>query len=549
MSAANSVWVVLSVWSLPVALPLGLGYVWWQLLAEAVAAATRQWSPRHAGVFDHRLSAPGAEEPAHRAYWAGRLALDSRDAARSAFATLGLLLTGRWLRRVTARLARGRYPGTGLPGDPPIVRLLLFLLLPGTALGALLGGLLALVVLVCAFTVLGLLLLLVLTGAALAVVALRVPRRLWLTVRAVRMKCPYPDCYRPLALLARPCPGCGAVHRSLRPGRYGVLHHVCRCGQRLRVVAPPPSECRCPHCDRSLPAVLGRTPVVHLPLVGGTSSGKTMLLAAVVAGLDAWAVRSGLTVEHASDQDRAAARALADEVSGGGWARKTQGAPKALMLLVGSGRRRRLLYLYDPMGEALRDGGSVRAQQYLAHADGILLLVDALADREVRSRLSAADRVRADGGRPAEQGPLDTFRGLTGELGALTGRRGRLPLAAVVPKRDVLDSLDSLPVLGTDVADWLCQAGLRPLVSGLDHDFGQVRHWAVSARAVATEAGGDGELRRAAEPVLWLLSRTGLRLGRDVQLSAHPVRGPRLPGPRRTATAPARTATAARGEE
>ncbi len=90
-------------------------------------------------------------------------------------------------------------------------------------------------------------------------------------------------------------------------------------------------------------------------------------------------------------------------------------------------------------------------------------------------------------------------------------------MATVVTKRDVLDQLTSLPRPAEPVDAWLGAIGLDELVRALGHDFAAARYWVVSARA-ATGAGAlDTEQRRAAEPVLWLLSRTGLRVGRLVE--------------------------------
>ncbi len=169
------------------------------------------------------------------------------------------------------------------------------------------------------------------------------------------------------------------------------------------------------------------------------------------------------------------------------------------------------------MGESLRDADTTRGQGYLAHADGVLLVTDVLAAPVVRRALHAGDTERAQAARPADLGPVETYAGFTGELQGLGGRRGRLPVATVVTKRDVLDQLDSLPRPTEPVEAWLTGIGLDELVRALGHDFAAARYWVVSARA-ATGAGAlDAERRRAAEPVLWLLSRTGLRVGRLVR--------------------------------
>ncbi len=458
--------------------------------------------------------------------------VDARSAARAALDVVWTRLTAEWLRKTAARLFQGRWPVVDLPGENWFIRTVLRAVAPGTAVGAALGAGLTALLMSVALAVLALLCGVVWLLAMAAVLVLRGAERLWALVRGIRMKCPYPGCYRPFPLAVHRCPNCDVPHGALRPGRYGALWHVCVCGQRLVTTSFAGRgrlATRCPHCDQRLPEAVGSTRVVHVPLVGGTSSGKTMLMAAMVEGLQSWSRRSPLSVEYASAADRQDAGTLHQQLQQVGWAHKTQGGqPRAFMLVVRHGRRRRLLYLYDPMGESLRDAGSVREQHYLAHADGVILVADVLAEPHVRRGLRGADAERADAARPADQGPTDTYQRLTGELAALTGRRGRMPVATVVTKRDVLDQIASLPVPGARIDGWLSDIGLGALVRGLGHDFGAARYWAVSAHA-ATGAGAlDSEQRRAAEPVLWVLARSGLRVG---ALAAE-TPGPGVPGPR-----------------
>ncbi|MFK0260352.1 hypothetical protein ACIQU1_03265 [Streptomyces angustmyceticus] len=514
-----------------VGLPLCLGHTLWRFIGLSLSAATRVLGPRQPGVPDPRIPLVTGE-PAQRAYWAQQMWVDTRSVAVSALGSIWYELNTEWLQRKAQRLFLGQRPANGYRGDPPIGRLMLILAAPGTAAGAVAGALLAAVFSCLVLAWFGLLLggwWLVCGGA---VVTLRGAEGLRKLVRGIRMKCPYPSCYRPFPLAVHRCPDCGAAHRALRPGRLGVLWHVCTCGKRLVTTAPAGSgryATRCPHCDRQLPAAVGTTRVVHLPLVGGTSSGKTMLLAAMTAGLQSWSRRGALTVEYASATDQQDAGSLHQQLNTAGWALKTQGGqPRAFMLCVGHGRRRRLLYLYDPMGESLREAGTVREQQYLAHADGVILVADVLAEPQVQRALDDTDTARVTSARPSDQGPMETYQRLTGELAALTGRRGRIPVATVVTKRDVLDQITTLPVPGARIDTWLTAVGLGALVRGLTHDFGATRYWAVSAHA-ATGAGAlDSEQRRAAEPVLWVLARTGLRTG-SLNAEAPPVG---VPGPR-----------------
>lgn len=524
-----------------IAVAICLGYGLWRFVALSLGAATTAFAGRTPGSPDPRITPYPGKEPAQPAYWTRQMWIDAAAAGRAAAYAVWYLLAHHWLDEIVRhRLLRGRHGTTGDEADHVLGRLLLRLIAPATALAALLSALLSCALLLGVAVAFAAQLLLVRGTALAGVLGGRGAERLWKLARGIRMKCPYPGCYRPFPLAVHLCPDCGAAHRELRPGRYGALRHVCRCGRALPTTALAGRRglaARCPHCGQELPPAVGTTRVVHLPLIGGTSAGKTMLMAAMLDGLRSWSHESALTVEFASPADQREANTLGRQVESTGWALKTQGGqPRALMLLVGRGgpaplRRRRLLYLYDPMGESLRDADTTRRQEYLAHADGVLLVADVLAAPVVRRALREGDGRLAVEARPAALGPVETYEGFTGELQGLGGRRRRLGVAAVVTKRDVLDRLGSLPRPQGPVDAWLAEIGLGELVRALGHDFAAARYWAVSAHA-ATGAGAlVSEQRRAAEPVLWLLSRTGLRIGGPAA-SAQEPRLPRLPRPR-----------------
>ncbi|MHB9858223.1 TRAFAC clade GTPase domain-containing protein [Streptomyces sp. YIM S03343] len=505
-------------WTSAIAVAVCLFRTLWEFLVLGVRAVWRGLGPWQAGRHDQRLPPRiGAVEPAYPGYWWGQLPVDCGSAAAYGMRVIWTAFMDPWMHRVARNLFRGRRP-SGMRARAPLYRMwLIVFVAPGTAGGALLGAVLATVLLGWALLFFALLTGLVWLGCAAAVPVLRGAEGSWALVRRIRVVCPHPGCWRPVPLAVHRCPNCRAPHRALRPGQYGVLWHVCVCGHRLpttRTAGRGKLTMVCPHCDRHLPDAVGTTRVVHTPLVGGTSSGKTMLLAAMVEGLHALSRNGELKVEYASADDRRAHNDLDQELHSTGWARATTNArPRAQMLTVTRGRRRRLLYLYDPMGESVKDAERVREQQYLAHADGVILVADVLADPKVRGRLSDTDRTRAADARPSAQGPWETYQRLTGELAALTGRRARLPVATVVTKRDVLDQLVSLPVPGARIDTWLADIGLGGLVRALGHDFRADRYWAVSAHAATGPGQLEGEQRRAAEPVLWLLAASGLRTG------------------------------------
>ncbi|MGW2820996.1 TRAFAC clade GTPase domain-containing protein [Streptomyces sp. NPDC001443] len=478
-----------------------------------VASTGRAVGPWTSGAADPRLLPPGGAQPAYRSYWAGQAWVDVVVAARAGLVELWRRAVDVWVRDRLMRLWSPYRTPYQLRGSGEVFFRRTFVF--GVAAGALLGTLAAAVTAVVTLVVFGTLAAAVCLGLTLAVLAVRGLDGARLTVGRIRMKCPHPGCYRSVALPVYRCPRCRAAHRALRPGGYGVLRRVCGCEQRLPtgfLTGRHRLDAECPVCSLPLPDGLGSARLVHVPLIGGTSAGKTMLVQAMVTGLFGRAAAGELSVRWARDEDRREYEHGASRLASGGVPAKTTAVlPTAVMLDVRGRRRRRLLYLYDPRGENIESAQRLREQEYLAHADAVLLVVDVLADPAVTARLTPDERGRAAGASPAGESPMDTYDRLTGELAAMSGRRRRTPVAVVVTKRDVLLDLGSLPTLDEDVAAWLRVVGLENLVRGLEHDFGASLFTSLSAWDAVGTSARAGERRRAAEPVLWLLGRSGLR--------------------------------------
>lgn len=486
-----------------------------------VGESGRALGPLKPGVADPRLVAPGGAEPAYRSYWAGQAWQDALAAARAGLTELWRRTVDVWVidRLVPQWSSHRRSYGRRDTWEIVILRAFVFGVAAGALLGTLAAALTAVVTLLVFAALAGVACLTLLLG----VLAVRGMDNARLAVGRIRMKCPHPGCYHSVALPVYRCPRCRSQHHALRPGRYGVLRRVCACDQRLPtsfLTGRHRLDAECPVCRLPLPDGLGSARLVHVPLIGGTSAGKTMLVQAMVAGLLARRDTGELTIRWARDEDRreyehGAARLASGSVLG----KTTAVLPTAVMLNIGGRRRRRLLYLYDPRGENIESAQRLREQEYLAHADAVLLVVDALADPSVTARLTSDERDRADAASPAGESPMDTYDRLTGELSAMSGRRRRTPVAVVVTKRDVLHGLDSLPAVD-DVAAWLRTVGLENLVRGLEHDFGACLFTSVSAWDAVGARPKPAERRRAADPVLWLLGRTGLRTRKARPVSA-----------------------------
>ncbi|MGW3942362.1 TRAFAC clade GTPase domain-containing protein [Streptomyces phaeochromogenes] len=494
----------------------------WNLLRSAPVAYTRfvtetgrnlgPWRPT---ALDARVHPPGGAEPAFKSYWAQQAWTDAVTAAATGATEIWRRVVDVWVKdRLLSMLDSHR--GPYLRREPWEVFFLRFFSV-GVALGALLGSFAAAATAVITMLLFGVLLCAVCAVLVLAAGFLRGLDTGRLTVGKIRMKCPHPGCYRSVQLPVYRCPRCRSPHSALRPGRYGILRRVCACGQRLHtsfLTGRHRYDAECPACSLPLPDGLGSARLVHVPLIGGTSSGKSMLLQAMVSGLLTRMNRGELSVRFAREADRKEhERGAARMASGAGIGKTTSDQPTAVMLYVGGRRRRRLLYLYDPRGEILESTRRLQEQEYLAHVDALVLVVDALADPAVQTSLAPDEQARARLASPSAESPTYTFERLSGELAAMSRRRRRrIPVAVVVTKRDVLPRLPSLPTLGDSVDGWLRAVGLENLVRGLERDFGACLFTALSAQdAIGTQA-REAERRHAAEPVLWLLRHTGLRI-------------------------------------
>ncbi|SFR24770.1 hypothetical protein SAMN04488564_10860 [Lentzea waywayandensis] len=290
--------------------------------STAIGVATAVGSPTRLEPVAHRAG----EDPAHRLYLAGPafqdvwrlsgaavlatyhrlVALPDEDLPDSMFARM-------WRRRSIRNLDGPLVlPPAGLAGGYALGFLTVTLLIAFvTALHAVLAGT---VVLAVRATACG----------------LRWFEIITLTLRGITTEC---GTCEQRARPAFTC-ACGRVHHNLVPGAQGVFRRTCLCGHRLPALllnGKHSLPASCGRCHSPLPPLAQSVPAVHLPVVGGTTEGRSAFLHAVLS--------------------------------------PRQPAPVHRILL-GEKNSRRLVHLYDTAGDTFEHAA------FLGLAGGVILVVD-----------------------------------------------------------------------------------------------------------------------------------------------------------------------------
>jgi hypothetical protein len=265
-----------------------------------------------------------------------------------------------------------------------------------------------------------------------------------------------PECHEKIALPEYFCPGCGEIHRRLIPSQYGILHHVCvKCGTRLPAtffLRHGELQARCPNpaCGYLLKAGHVESRKVFIPIFGGPSVGKSAYLFAAVQGLAAEAPRLGFSpffVDTHSEGEFARAR---QELGRGRPPAKTLASlPRAFSLeLRRNGQGSRVLYLYDPAGEAFGETEGLVLHKYQEYLSGLIFLIDPFTipavQLEYQDRLSGARDALKPSALPAEDALGRIFINLEEHFGQSRTARLKLPVALVINKVDAFNLEDRI---------------------------------------------------------------------------------------------------------
>jgi hypothetical protein len=443
---------------------------------------------------------PLPPEPAYELYVLSPFRKDLRAAAEEAWAAMQAT------RQLTVDFYVGHNEGATLP----------------LGIGALVGGGVGVAIgaLVCALLTLPVVIVssVIMSGAWLLISALRGAEALRRRLRRTSYECPVDHERFPLPVYV--CPSCGAEHRGLVPGRWGIIKRECQC---KKVALPTmvlngrqriPQRCPSGH---PIAGIIGYAENLRVGLVAGPSAGKSAFLAGALKQLNQLSKTATLALQVV-DQSRRDFDAALDNLDKGRLPEKTSvGNNPALVAEVQGEGRSRVLSLYDVAGESYAGDDQIRDLRFLEVPNGLILLVDPLAlDRfaaDHEEEIAAAeDRLR-----PSPLNPARVLERMLGALNASGARTDKLPLAVVVGKTDALGIGEDLRTLeassnGRSVPQWLESQGGGNFVRAVEAEFKNIGWFHASALGRAPDPENNEAFTPVgtADPVLWLLKQNGV---------------------------------------
>ncbi|WP_353940736.1 hypothetical protein ABII15_03325 [Streptomyces sp. HUAS MG91] len=449
---------------------------------QVLDGVLRRRTPEFTTVPRHRP----ADELAHRNYFFGPATRDLRE----------LLVQGRqmYLRTVTDT---GRRVRTRQFTAPTVHRALSIpyglTLYVGLGVGAIFAA--PLLGLLLGVQALGVALLA--GGARLLALTLRGVDRAVMILRGLPRGMLCPSCFERVPYPAYDCPRdrCRRRHADIRPGTFGLVRRRCACGQRMPTLlmlmgkdTRLSGHCVHAHCGKPMNQDAGHMSEVILPLIGGRAAGKTQLMAAMVKSLEDAAADGGAELRLADPESRDAQEVLNEVLEIQGHTRPTQkDLPRAHSFVLGTGRGRRLVHVFDTAGERFVNREETDALRYIREARTFVFVLDPMAVDAFWTRLDA-EGPKVDRTLASTVDPEDVFARSVQTVRTMGTRLDRSRLAVAVSKRDLLSGRSALlpdsPDDTESVRKWLSERlGLRNLVETMDLDFGEVRFFCTAAVA------------------------------------------------------------------
>jgi hypothetical protein len=250
----------------------------------------------------------------------------------------------------------------------------------------------------------------------------------------------------------------------------------------------------CVYCDRQMSDETGRFREAVLPFLGGRAAGKTRLMAAMLVAVHEAASGGGtggeVGLRLANRETQVGYEVLRTVLDENGYiSATTRDLPHAHSMLLRTGRRSRLVHIFDPAGELLVSRELTDELRYLAAARTFLFVLDPLSVPAFWESISDQERSAIDRTLASRIHPQQVFDQAVQQAIAMGATLRGTRLAVAISKTDLIAHTRLLGGRTDDdqwARQWLTERlGLGNLVRAMDHEFREVRFFFTAAVTVA----------------------------------------------------------------
>lgn len=356
--------------------------------------------------------------------------------------------------------------------------------------------------------------------------------RIYLQIKSIKTSCPY-DQTR-VVIPHFDCP-CGRTHTKLVPGPYGIWHRRCVCGNLLPttfLLGRSNLKARCPVCGHELASAGAQQ--FAITMVGGTASGKTVLLTAFYHQF-LETLRKNPRMDYTIPEIHEDIFRDMDDWYGGELCPQTERGQTSTMysVLLHSNVMdvEKQFAVYDIAGEAF-DGDSLAEmlpQKAMKYSDGVVIVIDPLNATAMRS---SAEKEGDDTMNYSQDDAATVISNFITYLKTMLGggnlrTKSEKPVAVVITKTDLSSvskrisylrikmTMANNPGKYADFPDardkmsreFLIDIGLREAVQVVEASFQEIHYFPVSAMGHAPN-GKEYEPIHVMEPFHWLIQRS-----------------------------------------
>lgn len=351
--------------------------------------------------------------------------------------------------------------------------------------------------------------------------------RIYLLKNKIRSDCP--TCHSRFLIPTFMCPDCGAMHKKLVPGPYGIWKHKCTCGKKIPATflnGRSKLDAFCPDCSSPLVASDAR-PIVF-QLIGGSKAGKTVYLSAFFHEYLKKLSNNRNLEFTITDEYRPYFEELEEWYNGVDCPATAQLNSQMYPLLIDSSLGvKRQFSIYDIAGEMF-DGFTADSevqQQQFHYCDGLLFLIDPFSSGDLRTnKINAGEDVSDFSDMAVEDVATNFINYLIRTGHAKANSRCDIPIAILIAKADIKEvkraigpaKINSIfrnnsEQYGTyeNARDNICRQflidiGLSATVDNLETQFSNLHYFPVSAMGHSSD-GTPYEPWGIMDAVEWML--------------------------------------------